>query len=111
MLRSILVVEDYADLRAALGALLVRDKCTCDYAGSSADALKMIHASDYDAVLFAPRLPIADDPLVQYVIAHPDGAPRLILMTDPLLDDETVAEPCRTLVKPFNHEELLAQLR
>ena len=104
MSATVLVVEDYADLRAALVSTLAREHYVCDSA-QSRDAVAMLRDHDYNTVLLAPRLPIADDPVVQYLAAH--GHPsRVILM----MDSDSSQDEFRKLEKPFNREQLVAQL-
>jgi DNA-binding response OmpR family regulator len=108
MSRSVLVVEDYADLRSALTAALARDDYRCECASSSDEAIALLRDHSYEAILLSPRLPVAEDPLVRYVKSHLD-APRLIIMTEPEADTPR-ERTYRTLMKPFNREQLLALL-
>ncbi|GAC1439269.1 MAG: hypothetical protein NVSMB68_10890 [Thermoanaerobaculia bacterium] len=103
---NILVVEDYADLRSALLSVLVRAHYTCDGVGNSEDALDKLRQHEYAAILLAPMLPIMDDPVVRYVAANPSCSPKIILMTDSDQSNDTFG----SLTKPFNPEQLFAQL-
>lgn len=103
---NILVVEDYADLRSALLSMLIRAHYTCDGVGNSEDAVEKLREHEYAAVLLAPRLPIKDDPVVRYVTANPSNSPKIILMTD----SDQSSDDFGSLTKPFNPEQLFAQL-
>lgn len=107
---AVLVVEDYADLRTAIAQTLVRSEYTCDTATSTADAIVKLRARHYGAILLSPTLPIKDDPVIRFLeTSQPEELPKLILMRDPWLDDEN-GKDCRSLVKPFNNDELFSKL-
>lgn len=108
MSHNVLVVEDYADLRAALVSALHRAEYTCDDVANSADAIEKLQAHQYGAVLLATRLPIADDPVVRYLMTEDaQHRTKVIVMAEP--DQQT--DDYRSLMKPFNNDELVAQLR
>ena len=106
---AVLIVEDYADLRLALTETLARHAYTCDSASTVDEALRMLATHDYEAILLAPTIPIKDDRIVRYIEKErPDEVSKIILMTDP---PEGGDEPhYRMLAKPFNNEELFAEL-
>jgi DNA-binding response OmpR family regulator len=105
---SVLIVEDYADLRLALTETLVRHAYTCDCASTVDDALRKLQSGQYEAILLAPTIPIKDDRIVRYIREHrPSDVGKIILMTGPPEGDET---PYRTLTKPFNNEQLFKEL-
>ena len=108
MSHNVLVVEDYPDLRAALVSALHRAQYTCDDVATSADAVEKLQEHQYGAVLLATRLPIADDPVVRYLLSE-DAQKRtkVIVMAEP--DQPT--DEYRALMKPFNSDELVAKLR
>ena len=107
MSHNILVVEDYADLRTALVSALVRAHYTCDCVGSSEDAVEKLREHKYGAVLLATRLPIADDPVVRYLHAEDStGRTKVIVMSEP----DQATDDYRSLVKPFNYEQLFKTL-
>ena len=107
MSHNVLVVEDYADLRAALVSALLRAHYTCDESVTSEDAVAKLRSHKYGAVLLSTRMPIADDPVVRYLHAEDaTGKIKVIVMTDP--DQPTEDYP--SLVKPFNYEQLFAKL-
>ena len=108
MSHNILVVEDYADLRAALVSALHRAHYTCDDVGTSDDAIVKLREHRYGAVLLSTRMPIADDPVVKYLaIEDAQHRTKVIVMAEP--DQQT--DDYRALMKPFNNDELVAQLR
>ena len=108
MSHYILVVEDYADLRAAVVSALHRAHYTCDDVGSSDDAVLKLREHQYGTVLLSTRLAIADDPVVKYLLTE-DGQHRtkVIVMAEP----DQLTDDYRALMKPFNNEELVAKLR
>lgn len=107
---AVLVVEDYADLRTAIAQTLVRGDYTCDTATTTADAIGKLRERRYGAILLSPQLPIQDDPIIRFLAAsQPEQLPKLILMRDPWLEDEDEGN-CRSLVKPFNTNELFSKL-
>lgn len=105
-----LVVEDYADLRSAIAQTLVRKDYACDAASSTDEAIGMLRQRHYGAILLSPRLPIKDDPVLQFLeTSQPEELSKVILMRDPSLDDEDDSD-CRSLLKPFNNDELFSKL-
>jgi DNA-binding NtrC family response regulator len=111
MSASVLVVEDYADLRSAIVTTLVRDAFVCDQVTTSAQAIAKLRSRHYSAILLSPTLPISSDPVMHFLVEEqPDEVAKVILMTEPG-NAEAAGDPdCRHLSKPFNHEQLLAQL-
>jgi DNA-binding response OmpR family regulator len=108
MFQNVLVVEDYEDLRVALVMALRRAHYTCDVVENSADAVLKLREHQYGAVLLATRLPIADDPVVRYLlIEDAQHETKVIVMAEP--DQQT--DDYRSLMKPFNNDELVATLR
>lgn len=107
---AVLVVEDYADLCSAIAETLVCHDYSCDTATSTEDAIVKLRARHYGAILLSPRLPIKDDPVIRFLeTTQPEELPKLILMRDPSFDDEE--DDGRSLLKPFNNEELFRKLR
>jgi DNA-binding response OmpR family regulator len=105
---SVLVVEDYADLRAAIAETLSRNDYDCDCATSAEDAIVKLAEHDYSAILIAPRLPVADDPVIHYLAENrPGEMHKVIVMSDP----QTSAPGCTVLQKPFTNSELCATLK
>jgi DNA-binding response OmpR family regulator len=108
MRSSVLVVEDYADLRSAIEATLVRRDYSCDSASSVDDAIVKLRTHEYSAILLAPTLPIKDDRIIRYLVENSPGELwKVILMTDP---PDAQEDRYRVLAKPFNNEELFAKL-
>ena len=106
---SVLIVEDYADLRLALTETLARHAYTCDCAKTVEEALQMLQQREYAAILLSPTIPIKDDRIVRYIRDfRPAETAKIILMTDPPEDNE--GPQYRTLAKPFNNEQLFAEL-
>jgi CheY-like chemotaxis protein len=111
MSRSILVVEDYPDLRSAISELLSRNDCECDAVGSS-DAIAKLAANHYAKILIGPRLSITDDPVLHYLIENQPGElEHVVVMVNPGRDEESTDERCHMLMKPFSRDELLAVVR
>ena len=107
---SVLVVEGYADLRAAIVDTLERSDVACVTATSPEDAILKLKEHHYEAILLAPRLPIKSDPVMRFLHdAQPGEISKVILLAD-VEDEDAGAEECRVLTKPFNHDELIAKL-
>ena len=105
---SVLVVEDYADLRSAIEATLVRRDYACDVASSVDDAIVRLGVHEYSAILLAPTLPVKDDRVIRYLVDNRPGELwKVILMTDP---PEAFDNRYRVLAKPFNDTDLFATL-
>jgi len=112
MTRSILVVEDYSDLRDAIAGVLSRNGCVCDCVGT-AGAIAKLRANRYEAILISPRVPIATDPVLHFLTEQQPGEMQhVVLMQSPegTDEDETPDARCLVLTKPFSRDELLAQV-
>lgn len=108
MVQQILVVEDYADLGSAITAA-VPGKYACTCVRTSDDAIVMLRDHRYEVILLAPMLPIQDDPVMHFLHeSQPGEIRKVILMTPP--DADLAGEECRVLHKPFNRDELVAEL-
>lgn len=106
-MKSVLVVEDYADLRSAIGDALARGHYACDCVSSDEDAIARLRDRHYSVILLSPRIPISNDPVIHFLQEHqPEQMSKIVLMTDP----DTAPAAYRSLVKPFNREELLRQM-
>jgi DNA-binding response OmpR family regulator len=105
---TVLVIEDYEDLRLAIAQALERNHYGCDAVKSPEDAIVKLRDHQYEAILISPRLPIADDPVVHYLAEHrPGDVAKIIVMSDPA----TPTGQCRGLLeKPFTNQQLLAML-
>jgi DNA-binding response OmpR family regulator len=109
MSHSVLVVEDYADLRSAIESTLVRGDYACDTVDSGEAAVSMLRDHHYEAILLSPRLPIANDPVMHFLEEfQPDELTKVVLMFNPGGEDDPDPDHCRVLTKPFNRQELLA---
>jgi DNA-binding response OmpR family regulator len=107
MVLQLLVVDDYADLVSAITAALPEYECTP--ARTPDEAIGKLRAKHYDSILLAPRLPIQDDPVMHFLHEYqPEEIRKVILMTFP--DAETPGDECRVLMKPFDRQELVAEL-
>ena len=107
---SVLVVEGYADLRAAIVDTLERSDVACVTAASPEEAILKLRERQYEAILLAPRLPIRSDPVMQFLHeTQPGEVSKVILLAD-VEDEEARSAECRVLTKPFNHDELIAKL-
>lgn len=113
MTRSILVVEDYPDLRDAIAGVLSRSGCVCDCVGS-AGAIAKLRANRYEAILISPRLSIKNDPVLHFLAENqPAQLAHVVVMQSPdatMENDEAPDERCHVLTKPFSRDELLAQV-
>jgi DNA-binding response OmpR family regulator len=109
MSSSVLVVEDYADLRSAIASALAKGDYACDTADCGETAVDMLRDHRYTAILLAPRLPISSDPVVHFLEEfQPEEMGNVVLMTAPSDDADPDPGRCRVLTKPFNRQELLA---
>ena len=105
---SVLVVEDYADLRDTIVKALERHDCACDSVSSSEDAVVKLREHDYSAILLDPKLPIADDPVMHFLAEHrPADIGKVIVMSDPATPTGECGE---LLEKPFTNLELYARV-
>jgi DNA-binding NtrC family response regulator len=108
---TVLVVEDYTDLRSAIVDTLVRREYTCESARTADDAIVKLRAHHYGAILLSPRLPLREDPVMCFLHAsQPEELHKVILMRAPDVEEEPDSEDCRVLLKPFNNEQLFARL-
>jgi DNA-binding NtrC family response regulator len=111
MSTSVLVIEDYTDLCEAIVAALSGRQFACESAGSAEDAIGKLRTHHYGAILLSPLIPIKNDPVMRFLHeSQPDEIHKVILMTSPDVDAESNPEECRVLLKPFNREQLFAEL-
>jgi len=105
MVASVLVVEDYADLRSAIANALSRGHYACESAATAGDAIGRLKEHHYEAILLSPTFPLHEDPVMHFLIENQPGElHKVILMTD------DVTEEFPTLVKPFGNAQLFAKL-
>ena len=110
MVQSVLVVEDYADLNSAITAAL-SDDYRCTSVRTAEDAIGKLQSNHYEVILLAPRLPIQSDPVMHFLHENQPGeVGKVILMMAPDDEEESESEDCRVLMKPFNWDELVAEV-
>lgn len=112
MTRSILVVEDYRDLRTAIAGVLSENDCVCECVDSG-EAIAKLRLNQYEAILLSPRLPISSDPVLHFLAEYqPAELAHVVVMQNPEAGDEDETPDARLhiLTKPFSRDELLAQL-
>lgn len=111
----ILVVEDYAPVRAAILQALTEEGFTADSAGNGVDAKRLIGENSYDTVVLDIMLPEVNglDVLTE-MRASGDTTPVLMLTALDSINDRVkgLDEGADDyLVKPFAIPELLARVR
>jgi CheY-like chemotaxis protein len=110
MPHSILLVEDYPDLRAAIAQMLARNDYVCECVDSDG-AVEKLRANHYEAILIGPRLSISADPVLRYLTENqPAELEHVVVMTNPAADEELADARCHVLKKPFSREQLLAMV-
>jgi DNA-binding response OmpR family regulator len=111
----ILLVEDEAEMAAALASALKRYDMVVDHVPTLAEAREAIAADVHGAVLLDRQLPDGDGlALIPILRARADGVPIIVLtargeLTDRIEGLDSGADDY--LAKPFAVEELLARLR
>ena len=111
----ILLVEDEAEMAAALASALKRYDMVVDHVPTLAEAEEAIAADVHGAVLLDRQLPDGDGlALIPKLRARADGVPIIVLtargeLTDRIAGLDSGADDY--LAKPFAVEELLARLR
>jgi DNA-binding response OmpR family regulator len=105
MVASVLVVEDYADLRSVIANALAKGDYSCEAASNPDDAIGRLKRHQFSAILLAPKFPLDQDPVMQFLMqTQPGELHKVILM----LDEAEADYP--TLVKPFGKAQLLAKV-
>ncbi|MBQ1562794.1 MULTISPECIES: response regulator [unclassified Caulobacter] len=111
----LLIVEDDAALAEALGEALETARIASDKAQTAADAIQMLDATRYVAVILDLGLPDGDGrALLRRLRARKDPIPVLILTARGDLKDRVEGLDAGAddyLTKPFAFDELLARLR
>ena len=108
---SVLVVENYADLRSAILAALARHDVLCDGALTPQEAIEKLATHDYSTILLAPTLPIRDDAVMRYLADNrPADLSKVVLMREPDDAEADAGSDCRLLLKPFGSDELFAEV-
>lgn len=101
--RSILVVEAYPDLRAAIAAAVQREHFRCDAVSSSDEARLLLRGNDYAYVI----LDVDDAPDVERLADALAERTHLIVISDQYL---VPSAGCDRLRKPFSRDELVRKL-
>jgi DNA-binding response OmpR family regulator len=111
----VLLVEDEAEMAAALTSALKRYDMVVDHVPSLAEAEEAISAEVHGAVLLDRQLPDGDGlRLIPKLRARAEGVPIIVLTARGELADRIAGLDCGAddyLAKPFAVEELLARLR
>jgi DNA-binding response OmpR family regulator len=111
----VLLVEDEAEMAAALSSALKRYDMVVDHVPTLAEAEEAISADVHGAVLLDRRLPDGDGlALIPKLRARADGVPIIVLTARGELADRIAGLDGGAddyLAKPFAVEELLARLR
>nr|WP_283815605.1 response regulator transcription factor [Bradyrhizobium campsiandrae] len=110
-----MLVEDEAEMAAALSSALKRYDMVVDHAPTLADAEEAICADVHVAILLDRQLPDGDGlKLIPKLRARADGVPIIVLTARGELADRIAGLDSGAddyLAKPFAVEELLARLR
>jgi len=110
----ILLVEDEADLAAALARALREEGYACDVASDGRAALHALGASEYDLVILDLMLPELDGRSVLGRLRAEKPTPVLVLTARDAVHDKVAlfdAGADDYVTKPFELEELLARAR
>jgi two-component system, cell cycle response regulator len=113
---TILIVEDHADSRDAMGLLVTALGYRAVLAGSGAEALSVLQGSRPDLVLCDVRMPQMDGfAFVKAVRSQPGGASVKLVAVTGLSDPADVTRLLTSgfdghLVKPLDYDALLAAL-
>lgn len=111
MSRSVLVVEDYPDLRKTIAEVLERDEYVCECV-DEAGAIARLRENHYDRILIAARLPIASDPVLHFLVENqPEELDNVVVMLSPATEEEPRDSRWQTLKKPFSRDQLLVAVR
>ncbi|PYO03445.1 MAG: hypothetical protein DMD91_01195 [Candidatus Rokuibacteriota bacterium] len=108
--KTILVVDDEAEVAEILRELLSQDGHSVDTASDGAVALEKIRTRTYDVILSDSRMPGLDGRGLfrELERRHPELLPRMVLVTGDVLTLETQQflrrTPVLTLYKPFDDE-------
>jgi DNA-binding response OmpR family regulator len=111
----ILLVEDEAELAAALASALARHDVVVDHVPSVAAAASAVGGRVHDAILLDRRLPDGDGlSLLPVLRAHDIDIPVIVLTARAGLEDRVLGLDHGAddyLAKPFAVEEVMARLR
>jgi len=111
----VLVIDDEAAIRSALGRALAAEGLVTDLAGTAADGLSRARAEVYDLVILDPLMPGADGfAVLRQLLRDRPGQAVMVLSR---LADVRCKVDCFDLgardylTKPFSLDELLARVR
>jgi DNA-binding response OmpR family regulator len=111
----ILLVEDDADLSAAVASALTRDGLLVTTASDGVEALDRIAEYDFDVVILDRDLPrMSGDSVCRELRNNGESTPVLMLTALHAVRDRVAGLDMGAddyLTKPFAHEELLARVR
>jgi two-component system, OmpR family, response regulator len=111
----ILIVEDEAKMASLIRGGLRKEGIVADVADSGEDALAMVDATEYDAILLDVMLPGIDGfEVCRRLRANRVWTPVLMLTARDAVPDRVAGLDSGSddyLIKPFAYDELLARLR
>lgn len=110
--RSVLLVEDDADVRHLVRTVLRRHCSTVDTAADGEEAIACLRSKDYDVVVLDIMLPKANGFEVAHVIRTLDHKPRVIVLSAVAkhFADRFAADTIM-MQKPFELDQLAAAVR
>ena len=115
MLKTVLVIDDEANMRHMLSTLLVKHGYAVDVAGDGAEGLCRIEAKSYDFILCDLKMPVMDGMTFLGKLQERRHATTVIMMSAYGTVDqaiETVKQGAYDYIsKPFKVEEILLVLR
>ncbi len=114
-MQTILVIDDEANMRHLLSALLTKQGYKVDVAGNGAEGLDWMNRGQYDFVLCDLRMPVMDGmAFLERVRSKGWGATMIMMSAYGTIDQaiETVKQGAYDYIsKPFKLEEILLVLR
>ena len=114
--KRVLVVEDDAPIRALLATLLAHNGYSCELSQDGDEAVRLLRANDYDAILLDLMLPgqFGFDVIRFLDEERPALSPRVIVLTAASQTTLRELDPSRihaVLRKPFELDQLLTRVR
>jgi signal transduction histidine kinase/CheY-like chemotaxis protein len=111
----VLLADDNADLRLAIGRSLRIDGASVDYAGNGREALAMARTGQFDVVLMDVRMPVMNGlDATRALRAEGNQVAIIALSADatPEMRTASIVAGCSTYIcKPFDPRELVAAIR
>ncbi|GGJ36233.1 response regulator transcription factor [Deinococcus roseus] len=111
----VLIVEDEADLAAAIQHGLRLEAMAADIAGEGHTALELLNINSYDIAILDRDIPgPSGDEVARRIVASGSGMPILMLTAASRLDDKASGFELGAddyLTKPFELQELVLRLR